>query len=120
MDKKILIVDDEAELREILSGFFKNANFDVTTASGGIEAFELVKTQKFDCVLSDIRMPLGTGIELAQNIKSLGSKTPIMVLLTGFTDLSPKAVTELGVLKVFAKPFSALELIAFISKSLAK
>lgn len=120
MIKKILIVDDEPDLREMLKDFFERDNFDVTQASGGNEAFELIKNQKFDCVLSDIRMPLGSGIELAQNIKNLKNPKPFVVLITGFTEVPAHTIAELEVVKVFQKPFSPDELVSFINMQLMK
>ncbi len=103
--KKILVVDDEPDLREILRDEFQLDSAHVQEAQNGIEAFELVKKNKFDLVVTDIRMPGGDGIDLAKNIKTLNADSPAVILITGFADISPEEAYDLGVEVFYAKPF---------------
>lgn len=106
LDKKyILLVDDEAELRELIRYFLVRSGYDVLEAGGGRAAFEIIKNQTVDLVLSDINMPEGNGIELLQKIKSLSSDVPVILFLTGFTDASVEEVYKMGAEALFAKPF---------------
>ncbi|MBC7384609.1 MAG: response regulator [Cryobacterium sp.] len=64
-----------------------------------------MKREKLDAVISDIRMPHGDGIELLKNIKCLHHQFPVVLLITGFTDLSKDEAYHLGAEAVLAKPF---------------
>ena len=111
MTKKILLVDDEIGLREVLREFLEWEKFQVSEASSGHEAWEMIQKQEFDLVLSDIRMPGGTGIELAEKIFQHSGKKPFVYLMTGYSDLTPEEATKLGVIKIMNKPFEPKELI---------
>jgi len=67
--KRMLIVDDSAPVRRILSGMLVDEGFNVDTAADGIEAQHLLNENDYDMVLTDIRMPVMTGIELYQRIE---------------------------------------------------
>ena len=104
---KILIVDDEEDLREILSEDFALQGATVFTAKNGREAFDIAVREHPHCILSDVRMPGGDGVELLKRIREVYSGTPPHVfLLTGFSDLKPERATELGGQGLVSKPFS--------------
>lgn len=67
--KKILIVDDEAGMRESLSIILEDESYDVIVAEDGFAAFRLFTENRFDLILTDIGMPVLTGLELIQRIK---------------------------------------------------
>ena len=67
LNVSILLVDDEVDLREIISEEFTSAGALVTCAENGRKAFEVLQKNKFDIVFSDVRMTGGDGIELIQN-----------------------------------------------------
>jgi two-component system response regulator (stage 0 sporulation protein F) len=108
---KVLVVDDEEDLREILSEDFANVGATVFTAKNGREAFEIVKRESPDVVLSDVRMPGGDGVELLKQIRTL-SKTPppYVFLLTGFADIQADETIALGGQGLVAKPFNLRQL----------
>jgi len=108
-DFSILIVDDEPDLREILSFDFGRVGFQVDTAAGGIEALEKHKVKNFDLVITDIRMPLGDGLSLLKNIKILNNNTPV-ICITGFSEVSSATMLEQGAFGVFEKPFDRKKL----------
>jgi two-component system response regulator (stage 0 sporulation protein F) len=114
--KTVLVVDDEPDLREILKDEFTFEGADVSEAKNGKEALELVKSKKFDAVLSDIRMPGGDGVTLAREIKALNSQTPIVFLITGFADLRSYEAYDLGAEGFFTKPFHLEELREAVSR----
>ncbi len=105
----VLVVDDEEGLREILSLEFSLRGFRVVSAACGRDAFDLVKKEKVDAVVSDVRMPNGDGIELLRNIKSFNPSIRVL-LMTGFADLTEAEATSLGAEKLLMKPFSLAEL----------
>jgi CheY-like chemotaxis protein len=116
---QILIVDDEEVLRETLAEIFLDSGAIVVTARNGYDAFEIVKKQVFDVVVSDIRMPGGNGIEFVENINRYITKKPEIFLCTGFSDLTDQQAAQLGVTEVFAKPFNSRDLIASIAQSMS-
>ncbi len=106
-------------IREMVRDFFELDSFEVSEASNGRSAFELIQQQHFDWIISDVRMPGGDGIELAQKIQQLSGSRPKIIFITGFSDISPAEARQLGVFKVVAKPFLPEELIEVVNKSLS-
>jgi CheY-like chemotaxis protein len=115
----LLIVDDEVDLREILAFQFKKDGFNVLEASNGKEAFELVKSNKIDLVITDIQMPGGNGVELLDNIKQHNSEVPVVLFITGFTDISVEDAFHKGAEAVFAKPFDRKVLLITVLQALS-
>lgn len=118
MTPTILIVDDEVDLREAIAFDFRRKKFNVLLASGGHEAFKMMESQHIDVVLSDVRMPNGDGIELLDRIKASDAFRPVVMLITGFTDLSLEMAYDKGVDAVFSKPFDRKLLFAAVEKIL--
>jgi two-component system response regulator AtoC len=114
---KILIVDDEADLREILVEHFKFSGFEVAEASEIKTAFSLFQEDKFDVVLTDMRMPGGTGIELIEKIRLINKKIPLLII-TGFADINENEAILLGATKMMSKPFDLGELLEVVKLSL--
>ena len=81
--KSILIVDDEASIRESLQKVLSKAGYQTTTASSGNEAFALLSVQPMDIVLTDLKMPDGDGVELLKNVKKKFADIEV-ILLTGY------------------------------------
>lgn len=115
--KKLLVVDDEPDLREILRDEFIFEGADVSEAKNGNEAFQIVLNKPIELVLSDIRMPGGDGVSLLRNIKGRDTHQPAIILITGFADISASEAYEIGAEGFFAKPFQ-LEDLLFKVKSL--
>ena len=102
--KKILLVDDDEELKEKLKGIFANSNSEVMTAGNGLEAIDfLLKDQDFDLVVSDIDMPEMTGLEFLSEVKRRGIACPEIYMMSGGGDENLKAALELGAFKAFSK-----------------
>jgi len=76
----ILLVDDEVQFLEITKMFLeKGRGIRVTTATSGSEALDIVKSQKFDAIISDYEMPGMNGIEFMKRVKSLGGDIPFII-----------------------------------------
>jgi len=114
--KVILCVDDEADILELFRDEFLDLKFKVLEASNGVDAFELFKNNKVDCVVSDIRMPGGDGVSLVKNIKDEGSDVPVY-LVTGFSDYTTEDLTGLGVNAVIFKPFDLDEVVEMVKNT---
>lgn len=110
-DMKILLVDDETTLREIVAMQIEEDGYKVIQAASGDEAFEIVKRQKIHLIISDMRMPNGNGESLLRNISTLPSPKPEFILVTGFSELSKKEILDLGARDMLSKPidFDLLE-----------
>jgi DNA-binding response OmpR family regulator len=111
MAKKILVVDDKAELRTLLKQYLTQEGFDIVTANNGQEALFVTRREKPDLILLDIMMPEMSGFEFMRSL-SRESDTPI-ILLTAKLDENDKVLgLELGADDYITKPFSPRELTA--------
>lgn len=114
MKGKILIVEDEKKLSEIMSLYLKNENYDVKSAFDGEEAEEILEDDEFDLVILDIMMPKKDGWSLLRKIKST-SNTPV-ILTTARGDEEDRIFgLELGADDYMVKPISMRELILRVS-----
>lgn len=120
MDTTILIVDDEPELLGLIADIFRRKKFNVLTADNGKSAFEIVCNQTVNIILSDVRMPGGSGIDLLNEVKNRNVENPPIVLMTGYTDITNIDAYALGLEALLAKPFERNELIGAINKLLIK
>jgi CheY-like chemotaxis protein len=105
-DKRtILIVDDEEELRTVLLVFFVDNGFNVLTAGSGADAIALLIHHEVDVILSDLRMPNGTGLDLINHLKQYVTEPPPVILMSGFPDPSVGDLLRMGAYAVHGKPF---------------
>ena len=103
---RILVVEDEPLVREVLSVYLAEDNHEVTVAENGRDGLEKYQAGTFDLVMTDRAMPEMNGDELAREIKKLNGQQPIL-LLTGFGDLMSGAGEQPpGVDLVVSKPFT--------------
>lgn len=109
--KNVLVVDDEIDLREIVASEFEFMGALVSQAGNIASADVILKEKKIDLVISDIRMPGGTGIELLQIVKARNILTPPMILITGFADITSEVAFDHGAEALLSKPFQLDELI---------
>lgn len=101
----VLVVDDDDDLRKAIVRDFTRRGYRVLAAASGRQALAIVKSQPVDVVLSDVRMPDGDGIELLNNIKNLNTTTPVLMFITGNTEMSVEQAYDWGADAVLAKPF---------------
>ncbi len=111
---KVLLVDDEEAIQKILKSVLEREGFEVWTANNGKAAQELVGFLDFKAVISDIKMPGVSGLELLKFIKNSHPLLPV-VLMTGFSKvIETKDAIELGAQAFLAKPFKREELMQAI------
>jgi CheY-like chemotaxis protein len=103
-DKKVLVVDDEIELCEIISDELRVFGAFPVSAQSVEQALKVVTGQKVDLVISDIRMPGASGIELLNVIRRSRVDLPV-VLITGFADITVAEALACGAEAVVSKPF---------------
>jgi signal transduction histidine kinase/DNA-binding response OmpR family regulator len=118
--EKIIIVDDETDVLDLCKRILEVKGYQVTTARDGHEVIECAKKEHFDLLLTDIRMPGMSGLEVAQKVKQFAPDV-ICVTMTGFStmDMAIEAL-KLGIDEFIMKPFSPDELSMAISKALDK
>jgi len=80
MKKRILIADDDAEMRSEIAGILKDDGYDVKTAGDGAAALKLIRKQKFDLLLLDLKMPVMTGFEVLKKLGADKVKLKVIVL----------------------------------------
>jgi DNA-binding response OmpR family regulator len=102
---------------EILKDCFELAGFSVEKASDGREAFQTIKSKSYECILSDICIPGGDVLELAQKIYELRESKPKLFLVTRFSEFNEDKVREWGVLEIFEKPFDLRHLLRCITEA---
>ena len=80
---KVLVVEDSAEIREMLSRLLTMRGFEVTVASDGEEGLQQYEAHRPDLIVTDLRMPRADGLNLAESVRQTGDQIP-MVLLTAY------------------------------------
>lgn len=114
---KILLVDDDEQLRELLAATLTESGHSVTIATNGRDAQLILDHQSYDLIVSDVQMPVMNGIELLQWVRA-NVQTPV-ILMSGFSRLlelmKPK---DIGAKAFLAKPFQPEDLISLVDKSL--
>ena len=116
---KILLVEDEKMLAEILSDTLSDRNFDVRLAYDGIHALEAIKKEPFDVIVSDVMMPNLDGYSLAKKLRNEGFNTPILFLTALSATEDVVKGFETGGNDFLKKPFAIDELIVRV-KALAR
>jgi CheY-like chemotaxis protein len=116
---KILVVDDEPEIVEVLKGFLSIKGFDVIGASGGKEALEILKKWKADLILLDIIMPEVKGTEVARIVKDSYPNTKVVVL-TGYPTEGESMYKDNLLEAFFLKPVKLERLYEKLSEILAR
>jgi YesN/AraC family two-component response regulator len=83
---RVLVVDDEKNIQEMLSRHFRFLGFDVITANNGKEALEVMDKQRCDVVISDIKMPVMDGVELIRQVHKQYPMTHV-IMITGYVTM---------------------------------
>jgi len=117
---KLLIVDDETDIREFAKHFFQKRGIAAITASGGQEALDLISLDNPDLILLDVRMGDMTGVDVLRKLRDLGNTTKV-IMVTGVEDpVIIKQVQELGVCGYVHKPLALDELERVVMGELGK
>ncbi len=114
---RILVVDDELLIRDLLYDFFSSQGWDIVVADGGNKAVQYLKNQQFDLVLTDIKMPDMDGLDLTGKIRSLYPDLPV-IIMTGFPSFdSAVAALRNKVEDYVVKPFNINQLFKVAKKA---
>lgn len=109
MHNKILVVDDEKDIRDLLEIYLRNDGYDVIKASGGAEALDIVSNEKVDLVILDIMMPGIDGMEVCKAVRKK-LNIPIMMLSAKSENMDKIQGILTGADDYMVKPFDPLEL----------
>jgi len=111
---KILLVEDDQELSNVVTKILKHDNYDVNNAYDGEEAIDYVKNYSYDLIIMDVMMPKLNGLDATKKIRSMGIPTPI-ILLTAKSLIDDKVNgLDAGADDYLTKPFQMKELLARI------
>lgn len=108
--KKILVVDDEEDIRDSLAFCLKKQGYTLLLAASGNEALRLAEVEKPDLVITDVRMADGDGVQLATQLRAKHPCEPAIIFITGYADLTVEEVYAMGVEAIFPKPFDLHQL----------
>ncbi len=119
----ILLIDDDAAVRDVVSAMLKLEGHDVTIAENGREAIPMLTGGGFDLVITDLIMPEKEGIETISEIRRNDRRTPILAI-SGGGRLGPgdylETARHLGADATLAKPFARQELVAAVDTLLQR
>ncbi len=116
---RILVVDDEPQIRRVLRATLTAQGYEVQDARTGEEALEAVRQSRFDLILLDMNMPGMGGLEACRELRA-GSEVAIIVLTVRDTDKDTVAALDAGADDYINKPFSTTELLARIRAALRR
>ena len=102
---RVLVVDDEELIRALLTELFTAEGYEVTTAVDGEQALELLETERFDLVLTDLIMPGLDGVEVLQRAKRVDADRPVVVMSGHAPVERVSRLAELGADDYITKPF---------------
>lgn len=115
---RILVVDDELPIRELLSTILTGEGYSVSTASSLSEALKLIKEDFYDVIITDLKLPKGNGIDVLRQIRRLNLDT-LGIVLTGFGSVeSAIEALRTGAYDYITKPFHADEIKILVRKAL--
>jgi len=115
--KRILVVDDEPQIRRIMRTVLVAKRYEVTEAECGEDALKLIRSEKYDLMLLDINMPGMTGLEVCREIRA-SSDIPIVIMSAG--EESRAKALEVGANDYLKKPFGVSQIFSCVELNLGK
>ena len=118
MSRKVLIADDEAHIRHVLSMKLANAGYEVVTATDGEEALELCLSERPDLMCTDYQMPFMSGLELCEKLRQREEtrNMPVLMLTARGFEIEPDRKAAGGIIHVLSKPFSPREVLTKVQE----
>jgi len=103
---KILVIDDEQGIRDLLDTLLTRKGYHVVLADSGQKGMEIVRREQFDVLVLDLKMPGMDGLTVLQHVRRLNPTQPVIVLTGAATPESEQQVRDLGVTEFVEKAFS--------------
>ena len=116
----LLIIDDEKSLLDVLSLMFKKEGYEVKTAASGAEALDILTNNTIDLVITDIRMPHLSGMEILKYVKENQPETPVIVITAYGSIQQAVEALKAGALDYIVKPFDIEELKILVARGLER
>lgn len=101
--KRILLVDDDPDILDAYNDFFEMEGFKTTKACDGAEAIKILVDQTFDLVVTDVRMPNATGIDLYESIRKSKPNLPV-IFVSAYSDITMNSIRKDHFAWVLQKP----------------
>ena len=117
---KILVVDDDVRLRELLRRFLSEQNFSVVTAENATAMNKLWQRERYDLLVLDLMLPGEDGLSICRRLRGIGDTTPIIMLTAKGEDIDRIIGLEMGADDYMPKPFNPRELVARINAVLRR
>ena len=115
---KVLVVDDEEGIRDLLSRTLAMADYDVDTTSDGVSALESIRNDGYKLVIADLRMPGMDGLTLIREVKQINPQLPIIIITGYSSESSAIEAVNLGVAGYLTKPVGIPQVLAAAAKAL--
>ena len=117
---RVLVVDDEASIRDLLSQTLALADYEVDVATDGAEALDRMKTQAYNLLVTDLRMPGLDGMTVIHEARRMNSRLPVIVI-TGFsTEATAIDAANVGVSGYLTKPFKVPKVLEVAARALGE
>ena len=112
-DRKVLVVDDEIHIVQVIAIKLRNNGFEVLTAENGVQALDIAKTHKPDLVITDYQMPVMTGLEFVEKFREVAdaADTPVIMLTARGFAIDDDKKNKLNIASLLNKPFSPREVL---------
>ncbi len=117
---RILVVDDESSIRDLLSKTLALAEYDVDTASDGRSAIERLRLYPYDLLIADLKMPGIDGLSVIREAKRLKSGLPVIIITGYSTETAAIEAVNLGVSGYLTKPFRVPQVLAAAAKAIGE
>lgn len=114
LNKKILIIEDNKDLANILTLHLSDLDFQVTHAEDGLSGMKYLETKSFDLIILDLMLPGLDGLEICRRIRNQNNYTPVLMLTSKSSELDRVLGLEIGADDYVTKPFSVREVLARI------
>ena len=115
-ERKVLVVDDEFHIVNIVAIKLRNNGFEVLTAENGAEGLEIAVRETPDVIVTDFQMPVMSGLEMVEKLRqnSQTASIPVIMLTARGFSIEPQQQQELRIAELCSKPFSPKELLKSI------
>lgn len=119
MDDLVLIVEDDADITEILSLYLTGSGFEVCTAPNGRVGLEVLRAKDVSCVILDLMMPIMNGFDFVREMRTF-SEAPVIVLSAHAQQADKTLSLELDADSFIPKPFDSMEVVAYVKAAIRR
>lgn len=112
--RRILVIDDETDIRELMDAFLSSVGYEVCTAENGAAAVELAQREVFDLAITDLRMPGMSGVETLSALKRVDPGLPVVVVSGYVSDDAAAHAHEAGAARIVGKPVDLDDLLRIV------